>query len=120
MDRDIRAQLVTKYAERLAFYRSQHRTFGCKVTHMVGIPLIALSLPTLVVSPKSAAKMQIGGWILQFIGHFVFEHNKPVLLETKDPLVVVAALQFCGELWYRVWRGQHIAMDEHERVKISS
>ncbi len=102
----IRHEGIEHYRERLAYYRSRHRTVGCKITHMVGIPIIALSFPALLFNRKLAFQMHSVGWILQFIGHYVFEHNKPVLLETKDPLIVLAALQFCAEEWSRALSGQ--------------
>jgi uncharacterized membrane protein YGL010W len=97
-----------KYEKRLAYYQSQHRTVGCKITHMIGVPVIALSVPMLVIKPKLAMKMHVVGWILQFIGHDVYEHNKPVLLETKDPLIILAALQFCKDEWMRALQGRQL------------
>ena len=66
----------------ISAYAISHENGVNKLTHMIGIPLIALSLPLFVLSifkaglwPWSAA-MFILGWILQFIGH-AFEGKPP-------------------------------------------
>ncbi len=85
-------------------YRSKHRTSGCRVSHMIGVPIIILSLFLLPFKPRAAVKMQVAGWLLQAIGHFVFEHNKPVLLEVHDTMTVWSALVFNFRLWRRFIR----------------
>ncbi len=97
-----------KYEKRLAYYQSQHRTVGCKITHMIGIPIVALSVLMLFFRPRLAMQMHLVGWLLQFIGHYFYEHNKPVLLETKDPLILLAALQFCRDEWIRALEGRQL------------
>jgi uncharacterized membrane protein YGL010W len=92
----------------LSYYSSQHRTFGCKVTHMFGVPMIAASVLLLPFNRKASGQMMLGGWILQFIGHFVFEHNTPVVLEVRDPKMLLAALIFVGQEWKRFLCGQRI------------
>lgn len=92
----------------LRFYKSKHRTKGCKVTHMIGIPMIAMAFVCLPFSRKAFLQLQVGGWILQFIGHFVFEHNKPVIFEARDPLTVVSAFIFIYEEWTRLMRGDDL------------
>jgi len=103
------ALTAANYEKRLAYYQSQHRSVGCKVTHMIGIPIIALSVPMLFFRPKLSLQLHLIGWILQFIGHYVYEHNKPVLLETKDPLILLAALQFCRDEWTLALHGRSLA-----------
>ncbi len=63
--------------EYIAMYQKEHTTLGNKLTHMVGIPLIVLSLPTALVNPLAGGGMFVGGWALQFVGHYVFEKNEP-------------------------------------------
>ena len=63
--------------EYIAMYQKEHTTLGNKLTHMVGIPMIVLSLPTALVNPLAGGSMFVGGWALQFVGHYVFEKNKP-------------------------------------------
>lgn len=89
------------FDERMKFYRSQHTTVGCKITHMVGVPMIALSFPIALFNRRLAAQFQTVGWMLQFAGHYVFEHNKPVLFEACDPLTAAVALVFVADEWSR-------------------
>jgi uncharacterized membrane protein YGL010W len=96
------------YDDRLKYYRSKHTTVGCKVTHMFGIPLIATSVFVFPFNKRLAINMQLLGWMLQFIGHCVFEHNKPVLFEKPGPLTAVAALVFIKDEWSLFASGQEI------------
>jgi uncharacterized membrane protein YGL010W len=80
------------------YERNQESTL-CKLTHIVGTPLIALSIPMLLFRPKRALKWFAIGWTLQFAGHAV-EGQPPKFFEGKEYLVaglvwwtrVVAAL----------------------------
>lgn len=73
---------------------------GCKITHLFGVPMIALSFPMLLFNRKKAVALFGCGWFLQFLGHFVFEHNKPVLLTRgRSPLTLLSALVFVGQEW---------------------
>jgi uncharacterized membrane protein YGL010W len=90
----MKKDLRRAFDNRLKYYRSQHKTVGCKITHMVGIPMIVLSFPIAFFNRRLAAQFQAIGWILQFTGHYVFEHNQPVFLEAGDPLTAAAALVF--------------------------
>ncbi len=63
--------------EYIAIYQKEHTTLGNKLTHMVGIPMIVASLPTTLVNPLAGGSMFAAGWALQFVGHYVFEKNKP-------------------------------------------
>ena len=67
----------TRWAGALARYAREHTQLGTKLTHMVGIPMILASFPTAVVSPPVAGGLFVGGWALQYIGHYVFEKNSP-------------------------------------------
>ena len=94
------------------YYKSQHTTKGCKVTHLFGVPMIALAVPFIFINFRRAVTLFVAGWVLQFIGHFVFEKNKPVIIsEATNPLVPLAALIVVGQLWARVLTGQPL-MDE--------
>jgi len=73
---------------------------------MVGVPLIVLSVLLTPFNRKAALKYQGLGWILQFIGHYFFEHNKPVLMEMRDPITAVAALRFVVDQWIDVVQGR--------------
>ena len=104
---DMSQETQEEYAETLEYYKSQHTTMGCKITHMIGVPMIALSVPMLLISPRRAANLLAGGWALQFIGHYVFEKNSPVVLtDYRNPMVIIAALDYVAESWGRLFRGQ--------------
>jgi uncharacterized membrane protein YGL010W len=92
--------------ENLDYYLSQHRTRGCKITHMIGIPLIVFSL--LPVDQRLRNKLFWSGWLLQLIGHYAFEHNEPVLLEFRSPMTFVSALIFITHQWKRILTGKKI------------
>ncbi len=92
--------------EQLAAYRQQHRTVGCKICHLIGVPMIAASVPMLFFSPRRALKLFLGGCFFQVAGHLLFEHNRPLL--TKDPtnpLTYTSALIFVAEEWTNLLTG---------------
>lgn len=78
------------FEEKLAYYRSQHTTVGIRATHLVGIPLVASSIPVMLARPRAGIPMFLAGWTLQVLGHKVFEKNSPTL--TKG----FFTYQFCG------------------------
>ncbi|MGH9553184.1 MAG: DUF962 domain-containing protein [Terriglobales bacterium] len=103
----------TTLEEQLEYYRSQHKTRGNKICHLIGIPLIALALPLGLLNWRQGAKLFSLGWAFQFIGHFVFEKNKPVLFsESSNPLTILAALVWVTDGWARVISGQPLVDDE--------
>lgn len=83
-------------------YASEHTKLSTRLTHMVGIPMIVVSIPVAFVNPFVAAGLFAGGWALQFAGHFLFERNSPSFF--SDPVyllmgplwVVVEVLQLLG------------------------
>ena len=78
------------FAEKMAYYRSQHTTTGVRATHLVGIPGVAFSMPLAVAKPKVGLPMFIASWALQVAGHMVFEKNSPALSKG------FFTYQFCG------------------------
>src|SRR5215472_6148249 len=80
-------------------YASEHTQLGTKVTHLVGIPLIVGSFPTVFVNPPLAGGMFATGWALQLIGHKFFEKRKPSFF--KDPYYLLV-----GPVWVAVEIGQ--------------
>jgi uncharacterized membrane protein YGL010W len=76
----------------LTQYEKEHTKLGTKVTHMVGIPMIVLSIPTVFVNPPAAGGLFVGGWALQFVGHYVFEKNQPAFF--GDPYYLLV-----GPVW---------------------
>ena len=78
------------FAEKMAYYRSQHTTRGIRATHLVGIPAVTVSMPLMLGRPRVGVPMFLAGWALQVLGHLVFEKNSPA--PTKGFLTY----QFCG------------------------
>jgi uncharacterized membrane protein YGL010W len=74
--------------EYIAMYQKEHTTLGNKLTHMVGIPMIVASIPTTFVNPLAGGTMFTAGWALQFLGHYVFEKNKPAFYHDAYYLLV--------------------------------
>ncbi|HZS03802.1 MAG TPA: DUF962 domain-containing protein [Blastocatellia bacterium] len=102
---------MTRIREHMELYRAEHRTVGCKVTHLVGVPMIAASFPMLLFNWRWAVGMFVTGWILQFSGHHFFEHNQPVLVaDPANPLTYFAALIFVGEEWARLLAGRGLGV----------
>lgn len=106
---DMNKKRLRTLTEAVAFYRTRHRTPGCKITHMVGIPLLILAPFVFLFDKRQGALFGITGTFLQFFGHFFFEKNVPSLIETKDPLMVQAAIVFTFEEWLDVIEGQWVA-----------
>ena len=65
------------FADKMAYYRTQHTSKGVRATHLIGTPIIAAGMPLLFAKPKVGATMFIGGWAMQIIGHRLFEKNLP-------------------------------------------
>ena len=86
------------WEEKLAYYRSQHTTVGCRATHLVGIPTVAAAMAISAVRPRVGLPLFAAGWALQVAGHKLFEHNSPAL--TKGFLTYqLAGLAFwCEEM----------------------
>jgi uncharacterized membrane protein YGL010W len=78
------------FSEKMAYYRSQHTTKGVRVTHLVGIPGVAFSMPVILARPRLGLPVFGLSWALQVLGHKVFEKNNPAL--TKGFLTY----QLCG------------------------
>jgi hypothetical protein len=67
------------FADKMAYYRSQHTSRGIRLTHLVGIPGVAFSLPVMFARPKVGVPVFLASWALQVAGHKVFEKNNPTL-----------------------------------------
>lgn len=106
--------------EYLALYEAEHTKFATKLTHMVGIPMIVFSLPAAFVNPPVAAALFVGGWALQFVGHYVFEGNRPAFY--GDPYYLLVGPVWVAAEWMKLagipvpdaWRGDrgaHVSPD---------
>jgi uncharacterized membrane protein YGL010W len=82
-------------------YAREHTKFGTKLTHMVGIPMIVVSIPTALVNPPAAGGLFVGGWALQYIGHYVFEKNKPAFY--RDPYYLLVGPVWVAAEWLRLF-----------------
>jgi uncharacterized membrane protein YGL010W len=80
------------WPELMVTYRESHRHPGTRLTHMFGIPMIVTSLVLAPFRPWLALQLFVGGWVLQFVGHYVFEKNDPQFFGDKRNLLV-------GVLW---------------------
>src|SRR3954462_6545418 len=78
------------FAEKMAYYRSQHTTKGGRATHLVGIPGVAFSMPVMLARPRAGIRLFLASWALQVAGHVAFEKNSPALSKG------FFTYQFCG------------------------
>ena len=91
------------FAEFYPFYLSEHNNRACRRLHFVGSTLSLLCLAMLAITGKPAYFLYalLCGYGCAWIGHFVFEKNKPASF--KRPLY-----SFMGDwVMYRdMWRGR--------------
>lgn len=78
--------------ELLAAYDQDHQHPLNRQLHVVGITLIASSVPLLLIAPKLALGSFALGWTCQFVGHAI-EGKKPSF--SRDPRFMAI-----GALWY--------------------
>jgi uncharacterized membrane protein YGL010W len=86
----------------IAMYQREHTTLGNKLTHMVGIPMIVASIPTTFVNPLAAGGLFVGGWALQFLGHYAFEKNEPAFY--GDPYYLLVGPAWVAAEWLELLR----------------
>ena len=79
------------FSDLMARYKRDHTHPINKATHIVGIPMIVVSLPLLVLQPATGLGLFVLGWVLQFIGH-AFEGKKPSFL--SDPRFLLIGVAF--------------------------
>ncbi|KFZ40492.1 MULTISPECIES: Mpo1-like protein [Thermoactinomyces] len=75
-----------KVSEMLEKYRRDHQHPVNRGTHMIGIPMIIISLPLFFFHWKWALGLFVAGWMFQFIGH-AFEGKKPTFF--SNPLYLI-------------------------------
>ncbi len=95
------------FEQALSEYKSQHKTAGCIVTHMFGVPLLALSFIFAPINFRKGLAYFVLGWALQLLGHYYFEKNKPVLFTRsgRNFLVPLVALYMVGKYWQATLTG---------------
>ncbi|WP_295520917.1 DUF962 domain-containing protein [Limnohabitans sp. Rim8] len=93
----------THFAEFYPFYLSEHSHRTCRRMHFVGSTLSLMCLAMLAITgkPQYFVYALLCGYGCAWIGHFVFEKNKPASF--KRPLY-----SFMGDwVMYRdMWRGR--------------
>ncbi|MFN3428734.1 MAG: Mpo1-like protein [Candidatus Sericytochromatia bacterium] len=74
---------IGSYAQFWPYYVSQHRDVTCRRLHVVGTTLVigALALAVATRSPWWALAAPLFGYGPAWIGHFVFEHNRPATFD---------------------------------------
>lgn len=97
------AQRYTTFRDFYPFYLSEHRDRNCRRMHFVGSSL-ALIFLVVAIATRNAWWLLAGlfcGYGFAWIGHFVFEKNKPASF--KQPL-----MSFIGDwVMYRdIWIGR--------------
>ena len=83
---------MSKLDDMLRKYKEDHQHPMNKATHMIGIPMILISLPLMFFVPAVGIGLFVLGWIFQFIGH-AFEGKPPSFF--SDP-----SFLFVGATWY--------------------
>jgi uncharacterized membrane protein YGL010W len=73
-------------------YQRDHTHPMNKATHMIGIPMIIVSLGFMFFNPIVGISLFVLGWIFQFIGH-AFEGKAPTFF--RDPKFLLI-----GATWY--------------------
>lgn len=93
--------MVEQTNEELNFfekYQRDHTHPINHVTHMIGIPMIVVSLPLFIFKPWIAGGLFVLGWIFQFIGH-AYEGKPPTFL--SDPRALIAGPMFVVQKIYK-------------------
>ena len=68
-------------------YKSKHRHPLNKLSHLIGIPMIIVSLPLFFFSWRWALAFFVVGWVFQFIGHAI-EGSQPAFFRNPIYLLV--------------------------------
>ncbi|MFO0609588.1 MAG: Mpo1-like protein [Polyangiales bacterium] len=90
----------------LRTYQRDHQHPMNRLTHLVGIPAIVASLPLLLKRPRLGAKLFVGGWALQFLGHW-FEAKPPSFLSRDWRYLAIGQLWIANE-WAEILTGKPI------------
>jgi len=72
------AQTFSSFREFYPFYLREHSDVRCRRLHFIGTVLVLLALLlAVIVSPWWLIGMPLFGYGFAWIGHFVFEKNRP-------------------------------------------
>jgi hypothetical protein len=85
------------------FYLSQHRTRWNRRLHFIGTSaVLVLALIAIAArSPWPLLGMPLAGYGFAWIGHYVFEHNRPATFSHP-----VYSLMCDFRMYWDVWRGR--------------
>src|SRR3982750_4489460 len=72
-------------------YKAKHKHPLNRLSHSIGIPMIALSLPLFFFNWRWALGLFVVGWAFQFVGHII-EGNQPAFF--RNPIYLLV-----GPLW---------------------
>lgn len=93
----------TTFREFYPFYLSEHRNVACRRLHFTGSSLVVVLVVVAIATgnPWWLLGALLCGYGLAWIGHFVFEKNKPASF--KQPLY-----SFVGDwvMYWQIWKGQ--------------
>ena len=76
----------TTFAQFYPFYLGEHRNLNCRRMHFLGSTLVLVCVAMLVATgrPQYLLYGLLCGYGCAWIGHFVFEKNKPASLDRKS------------------------------------
>ncbi len=95
---DFQGDVRERWQRAIEFYDETHQDPVNRVLHTIGIPMIVGGAVGMLAAPRWTAPWWIAngswtaGWVLNFIGHGVFEKGAPAFAE--DPLSFLA-----GPVW---------------------
>jgi hypothetical protein len=95
---DYHGGVVERWHRAIQFYESTHRHDTNRTLHIVGIPMIVGGAVGLLIFVPFGPRWWLswssfaGGWVLNVVGHGVFEKNAPAFAD--DPLSFLA-----GPVW---------------------
>jgi len=104
---------MSSFSSDLEQYRAKHRTPGCKLMHLIGVPLIVLAIPMLFFNWRRALVLFGAGCLCQLTGHYLFEHNQPLFMGNPRKLnTYLSALVFVAEEWMHLLSGHCLSDGE--------
>lgn len=76
-------RVFNSFNEFYPFYLSEHQNVQCRRLHFIGSSLVLLTILLAIVSQKWLALLLLPfiGYGFAWIGHFVFEKNKPATFQ---------------------------------------
>jgi uncharacterized membrane protein YGL010W len=90
-------------------YKSKHRHRLNRLLHLIGIPMIVVSLPLFFFSWRWALGLFVCGWLFQFIGHAI-EGNQPSFF--GNPLYLLV-----GPWWLVRRAGEAVGLRKQSAIK---